>query len=77
VTDRGDASGTGYWSAATGEYRRDLLAAALGHDAVLPRVLGPCEAAGESASALSTGAGGRPGHRRQHGGGARRGRAPR
>jgi len=56
VTDRGDASGTGYWSAATGEYRRDLLAAALGHDAVLPRVLGPCEAAGESASALSTGA---------------------
>ena len=25
VTDRGDASGTGYWSPATGEYRRDLL----------------------------------------------------
>ena len=24
-TDRGDASGTGYWSAATGEYRLDLL----------------------------------------------------
>lgn len=24
-TDRGDASGTGYWSAATGEYRFDLL----------------------------------------------------
>ena len=41
VTDRGDASGTGYWSAATGEYRRDLLTAALGHDAQLPRVLAP------------------------------------
>ena len=26
VTDRGDASGTGYFSAATGAYRRDLLA---------------------------------------------------
>ena len=26
ATDRGDASGTGYWSAATGEWRPDLLA---------------------------------------------------
>ncbi|GAA4691561.1 xylulokinase [Nocardioides conyzicola] len=43
VTDRGDASGTGYWSPATGEYRRDLLTLGLGHDAVLPRVLGPAE----------------------------------
>jgi xylulokinase len=51
VTDRGDASGTGYWSPATGEYRRDLLALGLGHDAILPRVLGPSE------SALSTPAG--------------------
>ncbi|MFT4259463.1 xylulokinase [Microbacterium sp.] len=41
VTDRSDASGTGYWSPATGEYDRGLLTAALGHDAVLPRVLGP------------------------------------
>ena len=57
VTDRGDASGTGYFSAATGQYRRDLLAAALGHDAVLPAVLGPSQAAGETAWAgLSTGA---------------------
>ncbi len=30
VTDRGDASGTGYWSPATGRYRRDLLELALG-----------------------------------------------
>ncbi|WP_062307824.1 xylulokinase [Demequina subtropica] len=46
TTDRSDASGTGYWSAATGEYDRDLLIAALGHDAVVPRVLGPGESAG-------------------------------
>ena len=39
VTDRSDASGTGYWSAATGDYDRELVAAALGHDVVLPRVL--------------------------------------
>jgi xylulokinase len=46
VTDRGDASGTGYWSAATGRYRMDLLRRALGHDALVPRVLGPAHAAG-------------------------------
>ena len=39
VTDRSDASGTGYWNPRTGEYDRELLIAALGHDAVLPRVL--------------------------------------
>ncbi|WES63291.1 xylulokinase [Microbacter sp. GSS18] len=43
VTDRSDASGTGYWDPGTGGYDRELLAAALGHDAVLPRVLGPTE----------------------------------
>lgn len=47
VTDRGDASGTGYWSPATGEYRRDILIAALGHDVSLPRVAGPFDAVGE------------------------------
>jgi xylulokinase len=41
VTDRSDASGTGYWG--PDGYDRDLLAAALGHDTVLPRVLGPGE----------------------------------
>lgn len=57
VTDRGDASGTGYFSPATGAYRRDLLVAALGHDAVLPAVLGPAQPAGTSAwSGLSAGA---------------------
>ncbi len=47
VTDRGDASGTGYWSPATGEYRRDILIAALGHDVSLPRVAGPFDVVGE------------------------------
>jgi xylulokinase len=44
VTDRSDASGTAYWTPATGEYDRDLLASALGHDVLVPRVLGPSEA---------------------------------
>jgi xylulokinase len=52
VTDRGDASGTGYWSAATGEYRPDLLERGLGHRAVVPRVLGPAEAAGRAGDAV-------------------------
>jgi xylulokinase len=57
VTDRGDASGTGYFSPASGDYRRDLLTLALGHDAVLPRVLGPAESAGRTAlTGISEGA---------------------
>jgi xylulokinase len=56
-TDRGDASGTGYFSAATGEYRHDLLQAALGHDALLPTVVTPAGIAGRSdAPGLSSGA---------------------
>ena len=50
TTDRGDASGTGYWSPSTGEYRWDLLAVIDADrdwaDAV-PRVLAPLDAAGE------------------------------
>ena len=48
TTDRGDASGTGYWSPTEGAWRPDLLALAaprLGVDA-LPEVLGPTEVAG-------------------------------
>lgn len=48
VTDRSDASGTSYWDPTEGEYDRELLVAALGHDAVLPRVLGPSDRAGET-----------------------------
>lgn len=52
VTDRSDASGTGYFDAVANAYRRDLLALALriGEEEagriVLPRVAGPGEAAG-------------------------------
>jgi xylulokinase len=54
TTDRGDASGTGYWSAATGAYREDLLAVVDDRDwsTVVPPVLGPVEAAGEWHGAL-------------------------
>jgi xylulokinase len=50
ATDRGDASGTGYWSPAGGTYRTDLVELALGRQVELPRVLGPSEAAGTSAA---------------------------
>ena len=45
TTDRSDASGTGYWSPGTEEYRPDLLQLAFGRDLVLPRVVGPAEVA--------------------------------
>jgi xylulokinase len=49
TTDRGDASGTGWWSPAEERYREDLLAlvddAVPWHD-VLPEVLGPTAPAG-------------------------------
>ncbi|MGW0504198.1 xylulokinase [Micromonospora sp. NPDC003241] len=45
-TDRSDASGTGYWSPATGEYRPDLLERALGRTVRVPTVLGASETAG-------------------------------
>jgi len=57
VTDRGDASGTGYWSPATGQYRPDLLRAALGRDAAVPRVLGPAEQAGTTSTGCLLGPG--------------------
>ena len=46
ATDRGDASGTGYWSPASGEYRTDLLRHAFGRDLSVPRVAGPSEVIG-------------------------------
>ncbi|MDQ1711175.1 MAG: xylulokinase [Frankiaceae bacterium] len=57
VTDRGDASGTGYWSAAREEYRPDLLERAFGRVLDTPRVLGPDEAAGETATGVLVAAG--------------------
>lgn len=49
TTDRGDASGTGWWSPAQGQYRTDLLALVddtVAWEPMLPEVLGPSEAAG-------------------------------
>ncbi|MFI7240820.1 FGGY family carbohydrate kinase [Streptomyces qinglanensis] len=57
VTDRGDASGTGYWSAATESYRPDLVELALGHQVGLPEVAGPAEPAGHTPEGLLISAG--------------------
>jgi len=50
TTDRGEASGTGYWSPREGRYREDLLRLVdpdLDWSALVPEVLGPTEPAGE------------------------------
>jgi xylulokinase len=52
ATDRGDASGTGYWSPATGAYLPELITAALGHLPALPRVAAPSEVVGHRGSAV-------------------------
>lgn len=57
ATDRGEASGTGYWSPISGGYRHDLLELALGHDAAVPRVLGPADAVGEMRDGILLGPG--------------------
>jgi xylulokinase len=57
-TDRSDASGTGYWSAASGAYRPDLLERAFGRGLRVPVVLGPSDVAGKrEAAVLGPGAG--------------------
>ena len=57
VTDRGEASGTGYWSPADGAYREDLVRLALGHVPSLPRVAGPGEAIGATGTGIVLGPG--------------------
>lgn len=57
TTDRGGASGTGYWSAAAGSWRPDLVELALGRQAMLPEVLGPGDAAGTTPEGLIISAG--------------------
>jgi xylulokinase len=54
-TDRGDASGTGWYDARSDGYRADLLRLATGAEPTLPAVLGPSETAGE-ATAVAPGA---------------------
>jgi xylulokinase len=49
VTDRGDASGTGYWSPSSEDYRHDLLELGFGRSLVVPRTVGPAERAGRVA----------------------------
>ena len=46
TTDRGDASGTGYFSPTSNEYLPDLIEQVLGRPVRLPRVLGPSESPG-------------------------------
>jgi xylulokinase len=53
VTDRGDASGTGYWSPQTNEYRKDLLKLALGKEVQLPKVAQPNEIIGQTTNGIS------------------------
>lgn len=65
VTDRGDASGTGYWSPAGERWRVDrlrLVDPARQWEAMLPGVLGPGEAAGPMTdrAAAALGLAGRP-----------------
>lgn len=58
VTDRSDASGTGYWSAPAEAYDLELLELALGHRADVPTVAGPGEVVGRYGSvALGAGCG--------------------
>jgi xylulokinase len=56
-TDRSDASGTGYWSPATGGYLPDVRERTLGHIPALPTVLGPLESKLETPSGALIGAG--------------------
>jgi xylulokinase len=56
-TDRGDASGTGYYSAREERWRPDLLEAALGRPAALPDVVAPGASAGRARGGQVLGAG--------------------
>jgi xylulokinase len=58
TTDRGDASGTGYWSPAAGAYHEDILAQAFrGRTPELPRVAAPAEAVGRTPAGALVAAG--------------------
>ncbi len=59
VTDRGDASGTGYFSPVDGTWLPDYATRALGHPVTLPRVAAPAEVTGRTSwgAAISAGTG--------------------
>jgi xylulokinase len=50
VTDRGDASGTGYFATPAGRWLPEVAAAALGHEPELPRLAAPSEVVGQTAA---------------------------
>lgn len=55
TSDRSEASGTAYWdgdAGPVGGYCTDLVEVALGHDVVLPRVLGPLDVAGRTGAGI-------------------------
>jgi len=58
-TDRGDASGTGYFDPNTSSYRRDVLALALKSDReiILPRIIEPNAFAGQTSTGIPIAAG--------------------
>src|SRR4051794_9552888 len=56
-TDRGDASGTGYFAATSNSYRLDLLERAFGRQPALPRVVSPAQAGGATADGAQLGPG--------------------
>jgi xylulokinase len=59
ATDRGDASGTGYFSPAASRWLPEIAEAALGHPVGLPRLAAPAEIVGRTpgGAALSAGTG--------------------
>jgi xylulokinase len=59
ATDRGDASGTGYFSPSAGGWERGLAKTALGHEVELPRLAAPAGVVGHTpaGAALSAGTG--------------------
>jgi len=59
VTDRGDASGTGYFSPVDSRWLPDYATRALGHPVALPRVAAPAEVVGRTSwgAAISAGTG--------------------
>jgi xylulokinase len=57
VTDRGDASGTGYYFPARNQWLPDVAAAALGHEVTLPRVARPAEIIGQTPGGVPLSAG--------------------
>ena len=57
ASDRGDASGTGYFSPAAGRWLPELAEAALGKPAGLPRLAGPAEIVARTAGGVPLSAG--------------------